>query len=135
MFYSLFFCLEINRILWKDLSNLNNFGKEKGVNALKLLSKGIIVDLSVLTKRRFFKKIQIILKYSKLERHWPLKLKDITIFFIIFGKTINLWKSQLCLNRSRKPQKRCSTRVCLPTSNSIRFSLILEKVTEKVSKF
>mgnify|MGYP004179595677 CR=1 FL=1 len=28
-----------------------NFGKEKGVNALKLLNKGIIVDPSVLTKR------------------------------------------------------------------------------------
>ena len=51
------------------MSGLKNFGKEKGVNALKLLSKGIIVDLSVLTKRRFFKEIQNLLKYSKLERH------------------------------------------------------------------
>ena len=84
MFYSFYFCLEINRILWKDLSGLNNFGKDKGVNALKWLSKGIIVDLSVLTKRWFFKKIQILLKYSNLERHWPLKLKDITIFFYDF---------------------------------------------------
>jgi hypothetical protein len=66
LFHNFCFCLEINKILLKDLSGFNNFGKEKNLDALKLLTKGTIVDLSVLTKRCFFKKIQILLKYSKV---------------------------------------------------------------------